>query len=293
MFIEPDEHLIIMDINEREEGYSLSISDMRKLKDAGVKTLYFMGALRWNMMQPRADMPMNWARTDAFVERARTAKLKMLIPFLFSLPDWKPDDYYFSRATNGQLYDVPNYDNPEVARELDEFMIEAIDRYGADDCQVIYSIPGNGEFALNGNGRMDYPMEVFTDWVVARQRILVRQYDEIWTAFHPYYNPVYWRALYGALFSAYPLSKHYGIIFTYVQHKMPHIKELLDFTRHTGMVYYGGTEYVQGMRENVPILKADKARMLTAPKHPYQKHQEVNAWMQDEIRWAIGQYNEI
>jgi len=290
MFIEPDEYLIIMDMNERDTDVSLTLAEMKMLKGAGVKTVYLQGLIRWERMQPDKNMDVDWAVPDGFVERARDAGLKMLIPCLFSLPKWLPDEFFYSRKSNGQLYDVPAYDNPEAAEMIDDFIMTVCDRYYGSDAQVIYSIPGNGEFALNGHGRMDYPMEVFTDWVVERQRILAAQHNEIWTAFHPYFDPGYWKHLYGALFSAFPYDQHYGIIFTYVQHKMEHIQELLNYCREYGMKYYGGTEYVQGMRSNVPFLMETKTRMLTAPKHPYQRYSEIEPWMLDEIIWATRQY---
>jgi hypothetical protein len=68
---------------------------------------------------------------------------------------------------------------------------------------------------------------------------------------------------------------------------------MLDYNREHGLIYYGGTEYVQGLRENVPKLLEKRARMLTAPKHPYQKNEQVQDWMLTDIEWAIGQYNEL
>ena len=160
---------------------------------------------------------------------------------------------------------------------------------------MIYAIPANGEFALHlfpAHGRMDYPMELFTSWVVDRQRLMELQHGEIWTAYHPYTDPEYWSPVYGALFSAFPFAKHYGIIFTYVQHiGRKHIRERIqENQKWEAMTYFAGTEYIQGMRENVPILKAGGARMFTAPKHNFQKHRKIEPWMLEEIEWAISQY---
>lgn len=291
MFLEPDEVIIIMDMNEKDD-VSLTLNEMKMLKSAGVKTLYLQGLIRWDRMQPQEDRPIDWSVPDGFIERGRAAGLKMLVPFLFSIPAWKPDEYFYSRKTNGQLYPVPNYENQEVAAELLDMLGEIMTRYYGDDVQVVYAIPGNGEFALNGHGRMDYPMEVFTEWVVDFQNILASQYGEVWTAFHPYYNPGYWKPLYGALFGEFPYDQHYGIIFTYVQHEMAHFQQLLNYNRGAGMIYFGGTEYVQGIPRNLPKLLETKTRMLTAPKHPYQQHQNIGKWMLEIIEDAIGEYHE-
>ena len=295
MFIEPDEHLIIMDMNHGG-GVDLTYDEMCLLRTAGVRTLYYQAAIRWDVMQPKDGAPLDWSVVDSFVENARRAGLKMLIPFVYSIPRWKPDEFFYSREQAGELcYGVPNYGSADVTAELDAFMVEVIERYGGEDAQVIYSIPGNGEFALHlwpRSPKMDYPMNEFVAWVVARQRILVEQHDEIWTGYHPYTSPEYWEPVYGALFSEFPFARHYGFIFTYVQHSRPHIKELIHYNQRYGMTYYAGTEYVQGMAGHVPRLIDGGVRMLTAPKHPFQQYRGIEPWMLETIEKAIAQYEE-
>jgi hypothetical protein len=268
MFIEPDEFLIVMDMNVGGR-IDLTFEEMCLLRTAGVRTLYYQAAIRWDVMQPEPGLPMDWSVVDRFVENGRAAGLKMLIPFLYSLPPWKPDEWFYNRAIQGQAYGVPVIDNDEVTGELDEFMAETVRRYGGDDVQVIYAIPANGEFAfdLESSIVMPYPMQMFTDWVVERQRPLVAQHGEVWTAYHPVSNPGYWKPVYGALF--------------------------LKWNRqHINMTYFGGTEYVQGMRENVPKLVKGHMRMLVAPKHPWQPNRRIERWMLEEIQWALKQYQD-
>lgn len=292
MFIEPDEYLIIMDMNHGG-GVDLTLEEMQVLKAAGVRTLYYQAAIRWDVMQPQPDRPMDWSVPDRFVNNARRAGLKMLIPFVYSLPPWWPDDFFYSRSVQGLAYGIPNYANEEMTAIMDEFMVEVIRRYGGADCQVIYAVPANGEFAVDlfSCSHMPYPMELFTDWVVKRQQILVKQFNEVWTAFHPYSNPVYWKPVYGALYSAFPFVRHYGILFTWVQHTTEAFWALQAWSKeYSQTVYFGGTEYVQGMKLHVPKLLAHDVRMLTAPKHPFQQHRQIEDWMLPTIRWAIGQY---
>jgi hypothetical protein len=290
MFLDRDEYIIVMDMNLRQRDIGMSAAQLGMLADAGVRTVYFHAAIRWDKMQPRPEDEIDWSWPDRCVERARAAGLKSLIPCLFTIPQWKPDHYFYSRQDNGQLYDVPNYSDDETGADLDEFIGRIIDRYAGEDVQVVYSIPGNGEFACNGFPRMDYPMEVFTGWVVDRQRPLAAQHGEIWTAYHPIQAPPYFKPIYGALFSAYPFEKHYGIIFTYVQHSLPHFHEWIRENQEAGMIYFGGSEYVQGLKQNLEKLMAGKMRMFTAPTHPYQGHEEIRPWMQREIQEAIGRY---
>lgn len=295
MFIEPDDYLLIMDMNEGND-VDLTLDEMHLLKDVGVKTLYYWAAFRWDRMQPTPTSPINWGDADRFVERARKAGLKMLLPFVYSYPKWKPDEFFHSRELVEHCYGIPNYINEQATAEIDELMREAILRYWADDVQVIWSIPGNGEFPFHiwpRHGELECPMESLIEWVLARQRVLVQQHNEIWTMYHPYTAPKYWHPLYDALFAEFPDAKHYGIIFTYVQHLHPHFMPFLQYNKDRGMTYYGGTEYVQGMEANVPRLLGDGVRMLTAPKHMYQPKRAIEPWMLDEIEKAIGQYDAV
>ena len=56
------------------------------------------------------------------------------------------------------------------------------------------------------------------------------------------------------------------------------------------MIYYAGTEYIQGIRKNVSKLLTGKMRMFTAPKHPYQHVDTISDWACNEIRYGISQY---
>jgi len=294
MFIEPDEYLIIMDMNDNDVNRRLTFDEMLMLKDAGVKTIYWQAAIRWEQMQPTPDAPFDWSRVDEYVEMIRRAGLKVLIPFIYSFPKWKPDNFFFSREVVEQAYGVMSYTNPAVAAELDAMLKEAIRRYTADDVQLVYSIPCNGELAFHlwtFDNKCHCPEDVLVNWVIERQKIFEPQHGEIWTAYHPYTDPLYWKPIYNALFETFPQSKHYGIIFTYVQHGMRHFHTRIKENQERGMTYYGGTEYIQGMRTNVPKLLSGNMRMLTAPKHPYQKIDRVTGWAQDEIRWALEQYH--
>ena len=290
-FIEDDERLLIMDMNLSPDSIALTYDEMVMLKGAGVKTLYFQAGMRWDIMQPSLDAPFDWSRIDRFVNDARRAGLKMLIPVIYAFPHWFPDEFFFSREANGESYGVPDYNSAEAAGIIDDMICATINRYTADDCQVVFSIPSNGEFPFHqwpSNGStVGYDMDTFVSWVVDRQRLFVAQHDEVWTAYHPYTNPTYWRPLYGALFSEFPIARHYGIIFTYVQHGQPHIQQLIDSNRLGGMRYFAGAEYVQGLRPNMGKLKAGNMRALIAPKHPYQKYDKIEEWMLDDIAWAI------
>lgn len=288
----PGDNLLIMDMNL--DSARLTLDEMRRLADVGCTTVYYQGAIHWDKMQPTPGAAIDFSDLDAFVMRARQVGLKMLVPIAHRLPAWKPDEWFYSRDAQETACGVPNYWNEQTGPDFDQLATHIINRYHADDFQVIYAIPGNGEFAVDiwprGAG-LPGDMQVFVDWVCARQRVLAKQHAEVWTAYHPYTNPTYWQPVYDALFDEFAYCKHYGIIFTYVQHGMDHFHNLIHANQQRGMTYFGGVEYVQGMRNNVPILRERGVKMLCAPKHPYQSNQVITGDMLDTIRWALGEYD--
>jgi len=296
MFIQPDEYMILMDQHEfgELEPYNMTADEMRMIRDAGVKTVYRQAAVRWDLCQPAPDAPFDWSTIDVFMERAQKAGLKVLLPFIYSIPEWKPDDYFLRRERVFSAYGIPNYNNPAVADELDALITEMIQRYSSTDCQVINAIPINGELPFHigtHDGNWHVEPDVYIDWIVSRQRLFEAENQEIWTAYHPFTDPVWWRPVYDALFEAFPNSHHYGIIFTYVQHDFPYFHAAIEYNQKRGMIYYGGTEYTEGIRRNVPKLIHKGLRMITAPKHTFTKTKTVTPNMVEEIRWAIEQYD--
>ena len=299
-FLDPDDYIIIMDMNvgNLAPGTELTLDEMKMLADAGVKTLYYQAAVRWDRMQPTQDSPIDWSNLDQWVENGRKAGMKMLVPPVFSFPRWLPNDFFLSHEydRDSDAFGVPNYTNPDALEIMIDWVSGVVNRYYADDVQVIHSMPINGEFVVELYPRtphIPFDVKVLIDWNIAIQSILAAQHGEVWSIYNSYINPVWWFDYFAGLRQYFPPEKykHYGYVFTYVQHiGITHVQRCLNFNQDTGMIYFGGTEYVQGMRRNVPILKRNGARMLCAPKHPYQQFKTVTPWMQDEIRWAIEQY---
>jgi hypothetical protein len=290
-----------MNVDYLAPGTELTQDEMFMLRDAGVKTIYYQAGIRWDRMQPAPNEPVDWSNVDRWVEKGRKAGLKMLIPPVFSFPRWLPNEFFLSHEydRDSDAFGVPNYTNPDALDTMVDWVSNVIFRYAAEDVQVIYSMPINGEFVTELYPRTPYipfDVQVLIDWNVKIQSMLAAQHGEVWTIYNSYINPVWWFDYFTGLREAFPPDKfdHYGYVFTYVQHiGISHVQRCLNFNQDARMIYFGGTEYVQGMRTNVPILKRHGARMLTAPKHPYQGHKAVNEWMQNEIRWALDYYGRV
>jgi hypothetical protein len=291
MFIEPTEHLIVMD----EYGNHLLPDELRMLADAGVKTVYAHGMINWQRMQPDENDLIDWSELDAYVANIRKAGLKVLLPFLQDPPNWKPDDWYFTRqASRGRM--IPSYTNLRTKVDLDAFALEIIANYLGDDVQTIYSIPIDGEFPFHDwptDGACHVPIDKFVDFVLRRQWTFNAQFDEVWTSYHHTCNPVYIDPLYAALQERFPGSQHYGIQFTYFPHGQGLMDKVICTSRRYKVKYYVGAEYCQGLRGNVPQCIAHGMHgVIVAPIHSFQPHHRVEKWMLDDIEWAIKTFNE-
>lgn len=287
MFIDQDDQIILMDL----ELNRLGLDDLKQLADIGIKTVYYHGAIPWGEMQPTAESPINYDRLDQYMVNIEQAGLRALIPFVYSLPQWKPDNWFLTREGLG----IASYTNPTAGEEIDNLAKEIIARYDPKITQLIYAMPADGEFPVHFfpySGSLPFANSVLSDFVVARQRIFAAQHGEIWTAFHTYTNPGWWDDLYSALQSNFPDCAHYAIQFTYYIHASNDIYNRINNTSEKfGIGYFGGSEYCSGLRGHTPICISQKQRgFITAPIHPFQsQHIQFEPWMIDELKWALSE----
>jgi hypothetical protein len=292
MFIEPDEHLIVMD----EYGNHLLPDELKALADVGVKTIYAHGIISWERMQPTEGDLINWSELDAYISKIRKAGLKVLLPFAHNMPTWKPDDWYYVRETSRGNGGIPSYTHKQTGYDLDAFALEIIYNY-LDDAQVIFSIPNDGEFPFHDwptDGECHVPIDAFTNFVCNRQRVFNMSNGEVWTSYHHTMSPVYIDPLYAEMNWQFPGSQHYGIQFTYFPHGQGLMDKVISTSRKYGVKYYVGAEYCQGLRPNVPLCIEQRMHgVIVAPIHSFQTHHRVDEkWMLDDIEWAIKTFNE-
>lgn len=282
-FLHRDDRIIIMDL----EANRLTLDELKRIADIGIQTTYYHEAINWQKMQPTEDSPIDFGRLDEYIENIQKVGMKTLLPFLHRLPTWKPDKWYFTREKEG----IPSYGNPQVGDDLDEFAKQIISRYDPQLFQLIYAIPGDGEFPCHfwpTAPDLPFPTRVLSDFVIERQRLLAQQHGEVWTAYHCYTEPVWWDSFYTALRTAYPVSQFYGIAFTLYIHNQGRI---YDWYRRTSerynMGYFGGSEYCQGLAKHTPICISQGHRgFITAPIHPFQEHKRLESWMLEDLMFA-------
>lgn len=290
MFLSADEHLIVMD----EYANHLTLDELRALAGVGVRTIYAHAMINWQRMQPHEGDLINWSELDDYIGDIRKAGLKVLLPFLQDPPNWKPDNWYFTRQTShGRM--IPSYTNKQTGYDLDAFALEIMECYQNEMAQLIFSIPLDGEFPFHDwptDGQYHVPEEDFINFVSNRQWIFNSRFGEIWTSYHHTMNPEYIGPLYTALGERFPDSQHYGIQFTYFPHGGSLMQNVINTSRKYGVKYYVGAEYCQGLRPNVPqCIEQQMHGVLVAPIHSFQAHHRVKKWMLEDIEWSIKTFD--
>ena len=286
MFIEKNEHIIIMDQWEN----CLTRDELVMLRDAGIQTIYLQGSVRWSWIQPEPDV-WRWGSLDRRVEAYEAAGIKALVGYFSSCPNWKPNDWYFSRYTTG----IHSYTNPETAEDIDDFSARLIERYEGKEVQIVYAMPAAGEFPMAftpGGSRLPLSDQHLADWIVARQKPLEAQYNEVWTAFHHSCFPTFIGPTLEALREAYQESNHYSLQYTFWQHPDNVQQAVRIVQERLGVQYYVGSEYIQGMSQVAPYAIQRRVRLITSPIHTFQEHRRVQPWMLDTIKRTLRMYEE-
>ena len=288
MFMQPNDRLIIMN----DAHNHLLPHEFSALAGVGVKTILFQGGFCWDTMQPAEDSPFNWDKIDGFVAECDRAGLRALMPMICSLPDWFPPDWYYSKETSGPAHYIPSYTNPHAAQAIDGLITEAIARYSGAPVQFTFGMPSDGEFPTNfwpSLHDIDFPHEVLRDWIIGRQKVFVTQYNEVWTAYHPYTEPAWWNCVYDGLMAAFPEATHRQLVYTYWPHSgKASVEQYVEANRKRGIGMFVGSEWVTGLRAHMRWLQERGLYgFLTCPNHYTQINKRVTQWMLDDIAWSV------
>jgi hypothetical protein len=153
-FIEPDEFVILMD----QPGL-LSVDNLKRVRDEGVRTLY--AYVSWQQVE-RVPGVLDWASADAWVERARSADMKVLLRCYDQAPAFFPDDWYLRTAVGEIWRDIPGWGgtrrhtllSPWCLAAMDaeqDFMRACQEHYGSNGrVQVYAGVAHDGEVLLPG-----------------------------------------------------------------------------------------------------------------------------------------------
>jgi hypothetical protein len=297
MFIEDNEHVIIME--EPHLSPPFSMDDLKKLEDAGVKTVLLTDTIRWNEIYTNKD----WSCIDSRIEKFSKTNLKLIIHFHGKdLPQqfaWTDKNGWLAQRPSYTAWSdyapghVPDYVNPEYVQAVDDFAFELFRRYMDRPIQFIYAIPDDGEFPWFPH----WPEQPISNddllkFIFGRQAFLWSQYEEVWTNFHNQtgmWNATYIPTVYSMLRHAFPNAHRYAIQFEHFIHGIDSQLFVKKYTEDYGVRFFIGSNYAEGLRDNLEAGISQKTwGFLTAPMHYLNsvKHTQVEDWMIPVIQKA-------
>lgn len=308
MFLNPDEHIIPME----STIYPFSIDDLWMMEDTGIKTIYVTHTFYWEKIWNRDTCDLDWSSADAKVEKYLHTNLKIMLPFYVTMPRWFPDGWYIDKSSEIDTHIIPNYANKNLQETIDEFANEILVHYAdiRDRIHLTYAIPAGGEFLWDANKIDNYPVsdEDLFEFVIGRQRLLSKQYGEVWSVFHNFlghpmnWNNIHLPYLYQAMRDEFPLLPIYSI-------QGPHFSvgkkdyytdeknqaKVTEYTDKYGIKFFVGPDYCEGLLKNIDKAIEQKVYgFLPAPlgEENTVLHTSVEQWMCDNMRIANDIFKE-
>lgn len=311
MFLDPDEHIIPMEsiVN------NFSMDDLWMMEDAGIKTIYVTHIFYWDEIYNQLGGKLDWSRPDKRIEKYLHTNLKMMLPFYVTMPRWFPWDWYIDNTPKDPRHVLPNYASRELQLAIDRFAEQVLEHYVdiQDRVHLTYAIPAGGEFLWDANLTQNFPVsdEDIFEFVIGRQRLLSKQYNEIWLLFHNFlgdpnnWNNVHLPLLYQAIRNEFPHTPMYSIQGPHfsVGHKDYYTEEknqkkVTEYTEKFGIKFFVGPDYCEGMKKNVDKAIEQKVwGFLPAPlgEENTVTHTVMEQWMADDMREVnkrfMGAYN--
>lgn len=305
MFIEPDEHIIVM-----EDLYNpFSPNDIKMVEDAGIKTVYVSASVCWDKIHP-SSFHIDWVGLDRRLEKLLESNLKLLLPFYYTTPKWFPDSWYIHKHELA-THILPNFANPDFERAVDNFADEILEHYAEyrDRIQLTFSIPSGGEFFWDAVQTSNYPMsdETIINFVLNRQRHLVKQHGEVWLHLHNFLgDPMNWNNthlpfLYQAMVDEFPDTPFYSIQFAHftcghLQNRIDGQFKVKEYTERFGIKFFVGSDYCEGLTTNFDAGMEQKIwGFFTCPIHSENliRHNSIEPWMVDTLRDTNKRISEV
>jgi hypothetical protein len=300
MFLESDEHIIIM-----EDTYlnPYTITDVSMLIDAGIKTVHINDVICWNELANQYVPGYNWSALDKRIEKYLFSDLKIILPFFFTMPDWFPSDWYYIKGK------IPNYANKEMCAAIDDFAYAILDYYSdiKDRVQFTFAIPSDGEFLWDAMIENNYPFsdDVIAEFIINRQKILIEQHNEMWIYLHTFlgaensWNRHKLPILYQALRNEFGDIPFYSIQFAhFATGNHPTNPEcqskVAEYKDKFGIQFFIGSQYCEGLVSNFDKTIQQKVRgFITCPNMSFSTHRHVEPWMVETIRNTNQKFNEV
>jgi hypothetical protein len=314
-FLSNREHMILMDI-PLESGRSLTLDDLKALRDAGIETAWLYGM--------KMDAPLSVI--DDRLNQYRQAGLKCLLPLWHKQTATCPASWYL-QTRDGRRVDILSPWNTEAMALYNDSLLKMRDAYTADDCQVVSCWITDGETvlidqpayydqaALASHAREvgGYPLpdaynhpegtcwlkQTYTRILVEQQRILMdTPWREIWYMLHrmiatypdSHCDGCDYIDDYLTAFTELKPASINHISYTYFPHG-PNYWRMIDRDRERWHINeWVGAEYAEGLRDGNGELAARQGLrgLFIGPTHPYTHHGGIEPWMLAEIKKAAG-----
>ena len=269
MFIENDEHIIIMDC----EAAPLRRSEFQSLEECGIKTVWLHGGVDLNIYWDNI-----YRRVEDLLEYT---KLKMLLPFFCSPSqgDW---------FKNGAI----DYANPDVAKSMDDTTLKLLEYFAPvrDRVQLTYAHSGNGEYPWplkSGPQTTKGPVskEELARFIADRQKILSSQHNEVWLPMAHILGHfgIIVDEINRVLHLEFADCAHYRIQYTHFPLMSESVRWIIKSNPQSK--YFVGSEYVEGLVSNYEegILQGVWG-FLTSPTHRLSSQTRVEPGMLKIIR---------
>jgi hypothetical protein len=304
-FLDADDRLIIMDINRStydhaDPDYSLKADEMKRLREAGIRTV--LQQMWWRDIERGGRR--DWTLVDIGIDRAREAGLKVLLQCYQMPPADLPADWYM-RTENGEGLEYFSIWNDQAADYEEAFVRDLAARYAGDDVLLMNSLVTDGETLLvlepswfDPAARASYNAVVGPgsppnrlkpvraqqwNWIrdsmickmVQYQALLleVQAHDEIWMSMHPWiqHNPntgtQFTHDILRALREAFPDVSIMWMLYTFYELPLAWRKEQFVYAEHNQIGVVTGAMHCQGLARTVPAAKFHGHRLLCGPRH--------------------------
>jgi hypothetical protein len=283
MFLDNDERIIIM---EDDYYFPFSLDDIKKLRDAGIKTVMIPHILNFDS-----------SNKDGFLSKLSvflSQELKVLVPFCYS----------------DRKYTMLDWIN--LSRDLLDFRLTVLDDWLGSELrksvQLIYAVPEGGEFLWDAMQTGNYPIsdEELFRFIVYHQQFLGQEHKEIYLSLHNFlgdsknWNNTHLPFLYEKLRSEFPNAPLYS--FQYAHFSCGGTPTPIDmqykvkrYTEDYGVKFFVGSDYCEGLTKNFDYAMKQKAYgFVTSPMHSENpiKHEHVEDWMVDTLRETNKRIND-
>jgi len=314
-FLRDDEYLLFMD-HPTDGGLLLPIDDVKRLRDAGMRTAYF--GVSWDLYMPdgKADL----AYFYDYLERMHKVDMKCLVslwhqetmrapsswnakgvngkPIMGTLSPWNAEAQAANRDILRRIVMTLTSDTVQFVMGQHQGNERVLHNYPAyyDDCAL-------ADWRQEHSGEPDHTTPAGKAWLKASYLRLMTdlmeifvntRHREVWFSLsrrkaqmtNISCHGCEWIDDYLAAWKAMNPSSINHISFNYFPYGKEYWNMLIASNAQTGVNEIVGAEYCEGLQSGNGLLAAKQGLrgMIIGPCHALTRHRRIETWMVDEIR---------